>query len=58
MQWHQLDDMQTIYTLLQTDNHINTSSLKFYRPQSTEGIQNPYKESVNNEERVIVSTGD
>ena len=25
-QWHQLDHMQTICTLLQTDNHTNTSS--------------------------------
>jgi len=31
MQWHQLDHMQTICTLLQTDNHINTSSLILYR---------------------------
>jgi len=48
-QWHQLDHMQTICTSLQTDNHTNTSSLNFYRPdalflmpiqhcQSTEGI--------------------
>ena len=32
-QWHQPDrpdDMQTICTLLQTDNHTNTSSLNFY----------------------------
>ena len=29
MQWHQLDDMQTICTLLQTDNNINTPSLDF-----------------------------
>jgi len=39
-QWHQLDHMQTICTLLQTDNHTNTSSLDFYMPdkqcQSTE----------------------
>jgi len=28
-QWHQLDHMQTISTLLQTDNHTNTSSLDF-----------------------------
>jgi len=27
MQWHQLDHMQTVCTLLQTDNHSNTSSL-------------------------------
>jgi len=29
MQWHQLDHMQTICTLLQTDNHANTPSLNF-----------------------------
>jgi len=28
---HQLDHMQTICTLLQIDNHTNTSSLNFYR---------------------------
>jgi len=28
-QWHQLDYMQTICTLLHTDNHSSTSSLKF-----------------------------
>ena len=31
MQWYQLDHMQTICTSLQTDNHINTSSLNVYR---------------------------
>ena len=30
-QWHQLDHMQVICTLLQTDNHASTSSLKFLR---------------------------
>ena len=30
-QWHQLDHMQTICTSLQTDDHISTSSLKFFR---------------------------
>ena len=29
-QWHQLDHMQTICTLLQTDNHTNTSSLNVF----------------------------
>jgi len=29
-QRHQLDHMQTISTLLWTDNHTNTSSLNFY----------------------------
>ena len=33
-QWHQLDHMQTICTSLQTDNHANTSSLSFYRPDA------------------------
>ena len=28
-QWHQLDHMQIICTSLQTDNHVNTSSLFF-----------------------------
>ena len=28
-QWHQLNHMQVICTLLQTDNHASTSSLKF-----------------------------
>ena len=45
MQWHQLDHVQTICTLLQTDNHTNTSSLDFLQAgcssnqqcQSTEG---------------------
>jgi len=30
-QWHQLDHMQIICTLLQTDNRASTSSLSFYR---------------------------
>jgi len=33
-QWHQLDHMQIICTLLQTDNHnhASTSPLSFYKP--------------------------
>jgi len=32
-QWQQLDHMQIIFTLLQTDNHVSTSPLCFfYRP--------------------------
>jgi len=38
-QWHQLDNMQTICTLLQTDNHTNTSSLNFYRPDALPDAQ-------------------
>jgi len=34
MQWHQLDCIQTVCTSLQTDNHTNTSSLNFYRPDA------------------------
>ena len=48
-QWHQLNHMQVIHTLLQTDNHASTSSLKFFmdhmlflppnqQRQSTEGL--------------------
>jgi len=32
--WHQLGHMQTICTSLQTDNHSNTSSVNFYRPDA------------------------
>ena len=38
-QWHQLDHMQTICTSLQTDNHINTSLLNFYRPDALPDAQ-------------------
>jgi len=49
-QWHQLDHMQIIGTLIQTDNHASTSPLSFFKGrmpflppnqqrQSTEGIQ-------------------
>jgi len=30
-QWHHLDHMQIICTSLQTDNHVNTSPLSFYK---------------------------
>jgi len=30
-QWHQLDHMQIICILLQTDNHASTSPLSFYK---------------------------
>jgi len=33
-QWHQLDHMQIICTLLQTDNYASTSPLSFYRPHA------------------------
>jgi len=39
MQWHQLDHMLTICTSLQTDNHTNTSSLNFYRPDALPDTQ-------------------
>jgi len=39
MQWHQLDHMQTICTSFQTDNHTNTSSLNFYRPDALSDTQ-------------------
>ena len=31
MQWQQLDHMQTIFTLLHSDNHTNRSLLSYYR---------------------------
>ena len=39
MQWRQLDHMQTVCTSLQTDNHNNTSSLNFYRPDAFSDTQ-------------------
>jgi len=39
MQWHQLDNTQTICTSLHTDNHTNTSSLNFYRQGAFPGAQ-------------------
>jgi len=38
-QWHQLDNMQIICTLLQTDNHASTSPLSFYRPDALPAAQ-------------------
>jgi len=38
-QWHQLDHMLTICLSLQTDNHTNTSSLNFHRPDALLDIQ-------------------
>jgi len=38
-QWHQLDDMQTICTSLQTDNHTNTSSLNSDRSDALPDAQ-------------------
>jgi len=37
--WHQLDNMQTISTSLQTDNRPNTPSLNFYRPDALPDAQ-------------------
>ena len=33
MEWHQLNHMQNISTLLQINNHTSTSSLKFFMGQ-------------------------
>jgi len=38
-QWHQLDYMQIICTLLERDNHVSTSSLKIYRPDVVPNAQ-------------------
>jgi len=47
-QWHHLDHMQIIRTLLQTNNHASTSPLNFYRPDALPAAQpsvNTLKES-------------
>jgi len=38
-QWHQLDHTQIICTLLKTDNHASTSSLKFLQTRSLSDAQ-------------------
>jgi len=38
-QWYHMDHMQTICTLLQTDNHISTQSLNFYSPDALPDTQ-------------------
>ena len=38
LEW-QLDNVQTVCTSLRTDNHTNTSSLKFYRPYALPDAQ-------------------
>jgi len=38
-QWHQLDYMQIICTLLQRDNHASTLSLTFHRPHALPDAQ-------------------
>ena len=38
-QWHQLDYMQIICTLLQTDSPASTSPLTFYRPDALPAAQ-------------------
>jgi len=37
--WHQLDHMQIICTLLQTDNHASTLLLIFFRPDALPDTQ-------------------
>ena len=38
-QWRQLNHMQIIYILLQTDNHAGTLPLSFYRPDALPATQ-------------------
>jgi len=37
--WHQLDHLQIICTLLQTDNQTSTSVLNFYRPDALPDVK-------------------
>jgi len=52
MQWHQLDNMQTNFTLLQTDNHTNTSSL---RPDALPDAQPTVSNTEGNKIKVVSS---
>jgi len=38
-QWHQLNHMQIIWISLQTDNHVSTSQLSFYRLDALPAVQ-------------------
>jgi len=38
VEWHQLDHMQNICTLLQTDEYTSTSSLNFYRSECADAL--------------------
>jgi len=38
-QWHQLDHIQIICTLLQTDNDVSMPSFHFYRPDALHDTQ-------------------
>jgi len=38
-QWHQLNHVQIIRTLLQIDNHAGTSPLSFYQPDALPAAQ-------------------
>jgi len=38
-QWHQLDHIQIICTLLQTDNDVTMPSFHFYRPDALPDTQ-------------------
>jgi len=51
-QWHQLDHMQTICTLLQTDNHTNTSSLNFYRLDAQPTVSKHWRQFI----KLLMST--
>jgi len=56
-QWHQLDHMQTTCTLSQTDNHINTSSLNFYRPDALPDAQ-PTMQSIEGIIKVTINSSE
>jgi len=38
-QWHHLDYIEIICTILLTDNHASTSPLSFYRPDALPATQ-------------------
>ena len=52
MRWHEMDHKQTICTSLQTDDHTNTSSLNFYRPDAR--FNSGMKERVGDGKLIII----
>jgi len=60
-QWHQLDHMQIICTLRQTDNHASTSTLSFKRPDALPVVkptrQSTEKKELKNFSRLPVASG-
>jgi len=55
-QWHQLDLMQIICTLLQTDNQTSRSPLIFYRPDACPAAQPTASKHWRQNTKVVILT--